>query len=112
MVVACVYARAEHPRPGRSPGRTLFDLGDFLDDYAVDPRLRNDVSLLWPVELDADGPRTVEGVPVRLEYAFTRPANDAETEELARLLSRRCAAVGSRVDLVDGRIVFENRPAG
>lgn len=89
-------------------GRTLFDLGDFLDDYAVDPRLRNDLSLLWLVELDADGPRAVEGIPVRLEYAFTRPADDAETEELAQLLTERCTAVGSHVDLVDGRLVFEN----
>jgi poly-gamma-glutamate capsule biosynthesis protein CapA/YwtB (metallophosphatase superfamily) len=88
-------------------GRTLFDLGDFLDDYAVDPWLRNDLSLLWLVELDADGPRTVEGVPVRLDFAFTRPANSAETGELARLLARRCTAVGSRVDLVDGRLAFE-----
>jgi poly-gamma-glutamate synthesis protein (capsule biosynthesis protein) len=87
-------------------GRTLFDLGDFLDDYAVDPWLRNDLSLLWLVELDAAGPRRVEGVPVRLEYTFTRPANDAETEELARLMAQRCAAVGSSVELVDGRLVF------
>ncbi len=92
-------------------GRALFDLGDFLDDYAVDPWLRNDLSLLWLVELDAGGPRTVEGVPVRLEYAFTRAANDAETEELARLLNQRCRAVGSRVDLVDRRLVFERAPS-
>lgn len=87
-------------------GRTLFDLGDFLDDYAVDAWLRNDLSLLWLVELDADGPRAVEAVPVRLEYAFTRPADEEEARELTELLVDRCAAVGSRVDLVDGRLVF------
>jgi poly-gamma-glutamate capsule biosynthesis protein CapA/YwtB (metallophosphatase superfamily) len=87
-------------------GRTLFDLGDFLDDYAVDRWLRNDLSLLWLVELDADGPRSVEGVPVRLEYAYTRLASDAEARELTGLMIERCAAVGSRVDLVDGRLVF------
>jgi poly-gamma-glutamate synthesis protein (capsule biosynthesis protein) len=26
-------------------GRVLFDLGDFLDNYAVDPELRNDLGL-------------------------------------------------------------------
>lgn len=87
-------------------GRTLFDLGDFLDDYAVHPRLRNDLSLLWLVELDAHGPRSVQGIPVRLELAFTRLADDAETEELRLLLSRRCAAVGSRVELDHGRFTF------
>jgi poly-gamma-glutamate capsule biosynthesis protein CapA/YwtB (metallophosphatase superfamily) len=91
--------------------RTLFDLGDFLDDYAVDPRLRNDLSLLWLVQLDADGPGRVEGVPVRLEYAFSRLADRAEAEELARLLGERCAAVGTGVELVDGRLVFESAPS-
>jgi poly-gamma-glutamate capsule biosynthesis protein CapA/YwtB (metallophosphatase superfamily) len=91
-------------------GRTLFDLGDFLDDYAVDPWLRNDLSLLWLVELGADGPRSVEGVPVRLEYAFTRPADGAETEELAVLVGERCAALGTNVELVDGRLVFDQLP--
>jgi poly-gamma-glutamate synthesis protein (capsule biosynthesis protein) len=34
-------------------GRVLFDLGGFIDDYAVDPVLRNDLGLLWLVTLDA-----------------------------------------------------------
>jgi poly-gamma-glutamate capsule biosynthesis protein CapA/YwtB (metallophosphatase superfamily) len=93
-------------------GRALFDLGDFLDDYAVDSLLRNDLSLLWLVELDADGPRRVEGVPVRLEYAFTRPADRTEAEDLARLLRERCAAVGTGVELVDGRLVFDQPRGG
>jgi poly-gamma-glutamate synthesis protein (capsule biosynthesis protein) len=87
-------------------GRVLFDVGDFLDDYAVDPSLRNDLSLLWLVTLDAGGPRRVEGVPLRLEYAYTRIADAAETRELGRLLAQRCAAVGSTVELVDGRFIF------
>ena len=89
-------------------GRVLFDLGDFLDDYAVDPLLRNDLSLLWLVTLDADGRRRVEGVPLRLEYAYTRRADEHETRELARLLAERCAAVGSRVEVVGGRLVFSH----
>jgi poly-gamma-glutamate synthesis protein (capsule biosynthesis protein) len=84
----------------------LFDLGEFLDDYAVHRRLRNDLSLLWLITLDATGPRRIEGVPVRLQYAYTRPADDAESRELARLLTERCAAVGASVERVDGRLVF------
>lgn len=92
-------------------GRVMFDLGDFLDDYAVDPELRNDLSLLWLVEIGAEGPRRVEGIPVRLEYAFTRRAEEAEAEELARLLAQRCAAVGGGVELAGGRLVFEGARA-
>jgi poly-gamma-glutamate capsule biosynthesis protein CapA/YwtB (metallophosphatase superfamily) len=87
--------------------RTLFDLGDFLDDYAVDPRLRNDLGLLWLVTLDASGPRRVEGVPLRLELAHTRVADRHETALLHSLLRERCAAVGSSVHREGERFVFE-----
>jgi poly-gamma-glutamate synthesis protein (capsule biosynthesis protein) len=90
-------------------GRVLFDLGDFLDDYAVDPVLRNDLSLLWLVTLGERGPTRVDGVPVRLEYGHTRAADASEAAEIARLLSKRCAAIGSEgVDLIDGRLVFQS----
>jgi poly-gamma-glutamate capsule biosynthesis protein CapA/YwtB (metallophosphatase superfamily) len=92
-------------------GRVLFDVGDFLDDYAVDRRLRNDLSALWLVTLEGGDVRTVEGVPVRLEYAFTRPADAAESDELARLLRDRCAAVGARVALAGGRLRFTDAEA-
>ena len=76
--------------------RVLFDLGDFLDDYEVDRRRRNDLSVLWLVTLDAAGPRRVEGLPVRLDYGYARPADRAEAAALKQLLAERCAAVGSR----------------
>ncbi len=88
-------------------GRTLFDLGDFIDDYAVDPALRNDLGLLWLVTLDADGPRHVEGVPVYLDLAHTQLASDVETSLLLALLEERCAAVGSTVHRRDERLVFD-----
>jgi hypothetical protein len=87
-------------------GRTLFDLGDFIDDYAVDSALRNDLSLLWLVTLDARGPVRVEGVPVRLEFAHTRRATDVETTLLLALLEERCAAVGSSVRRSGDRLIF------
>lgn len=56
----------------------LFDLGDFLDDYATDPALRNDLGVLWRVSLDRSGVRDIEAVPLVLEYAYTRLATSAE----------------------------------
>ena len=44
-------------------GRVLYDLGDFLDDYRVDPRLRNDLGLLFLVTLDGRGPVRLEALP-------------------------------------------------
>jgi poly-gamma-glutamate capsule biosynthesis protein CapA/YwtB (metallophosphatase superfamily) len=51
----------------------LYDLGDFLDDYAIDPVLRNDLGLLFLVELNRAGPVRLEAVPLRLEFCHTRP---------------------------------------
>jgi poly-gamma-glutamate capsule biosynthesis protein CapA/YwtB (metallophosphatase superfamily) len=89
-------------------GRTLFDLGDFIDDYAVDPQLRNDLGLLWLVTLDVEGPRRVEGVPVRLEFAHSRCASDVEANLLLALLEERSAAVGSTVRREGRRLVFDS----
>jgi hypothetical protein len=101
-----VAGHSAHVPQGPS-GRTLFDLGDFIDDYAVDPVLRNDLGLLWLVTLDADGLRRVEGVPVCLDLAHTRLASDVEATLLLALLEERCAAVGSTVHRRDARLAFD-----
>ena len=88
-------------------GRTLFDLGDFIDDYAVESRLRNDLGLLWLITLGTDGPLRIEAVALKLEFAHTRQANDVEASLLLALLEERCAAVGSSVRRERERLVFE-----
>jgi poly-gamma-glutamate capsule biosynthesis protein CapA/YwtB (metallophosphatase superfamily) len=75
-------------------GRVLYDLGDFVDDYAVDRRLRNDLGVLWLVDLDADGPRTVEALPLALDYCHTRVATGADAAWIARRLRQLCARLG------------------
>jgi poly-gamma-glutamate capsule biosynthesis protein CapA/YwtB (metallophosphatase superfamily) len=106
-----VAGHSAHVPQGPS-GRVLFDLGDFVDDYAVDTALRNDLGLLWLVTLDAAGPLRVEGVPLKLEFTHTRRASDVETTLLLALLEERCAAVGSRVRREGERLVFETGRAG
>ena len=51
-----VAGHSAHLPHGTERG-VLYDLGDFVDDYAVDPRLRNDLGLLFLIDLDAHGPR-------------------------------------------------------
>jgi poly-gamma-glutamate capsule biosynthesis protein CapA/YwtB (metallophosphatase superfamily) len=104
-----VAGHSAHVPHGPS-GRTLFDLGDFIDDYAVDPLLRNDLGLLWLITVDARGPLRIEGVPVKLEFAHTRAASQVEATLLLALLEERCAAVGSSVRREGARLVFEPGP--
>jgi poly-gamma-glutamate synthesis protein (capsule biosynthesis protein) len=79
-------------------GRVLFDLGDFLDDYAVDQALRNDLGLLWLVELDEGGPRRIRALPLALDYCFTRQAARDEADWIERRLAQLCAPFGTTVE--------------
>jgi poly-gamma-glutamate synthesis protein (capsule biosynthesis protein) len=90
-------------------GRVLFDLGDFLDDYAVDPKLRNDLGLLFLVTLDERGPHRVEAVPLKLDYCYTRLATRDEAAWIAYRFRSACAAFGTEVADQDGRLVIDYR---
>jgi poly-gamma-glutamate capsule biosynthesis protein CapA/YwtB (metallophosphatase superfamily) len=84
--------------------RVLFDLGDFLDDYSVDSELRNDLGLLWLVELAPDRPGRIRALPLALDYCFTREASRPETDWIVRRLRALCAPFATGVELSDGLI--------
>jgi poly-gamma-glutamate capsule biosynthesis protein CapA/YwtB (metallophosphatase superfamily) len=88
-------------------GRVLYDLGDFLDDYAVDPVLRNDLGLLWLVELDGRGPVRLEAVPLALDYCRTRLADSDQAAWVLSRFAERCAAFGTEVHVEGGRAVID-----
>ena len=90
-------------------GNVLYDLGDFLDDYARDPVLRNDLGLLFLVELEPDGPRRVEAVPLKLGYACTRLARGDEAGWVEQRFREACAELGTEVRKEDGRLVIAAR---
>ncbi|MGH9182412.1 MAG: CapA family protein [Acidimicrobiales bacterium] len=86
-------------------GRVLFDLGDFIDDYAVEPELRNDLGLLWLVTVGHDGPVRLEAVPLRLDLAHTRLAEGEDAAWIRRRFRRACAELGTDVHEHGGRLV-------
>jgi poly-gamma-glutamate capsule biosynthesis protein CapA/YwtB (metallophosphatase superfamily) len=85
-------------------GPVLYDLGDFIDDYAVDQRLRNDLGLLFVVTVDEDGPAALEALPLALDYCYTRPADAAELTWLQDRFTTACARFGTEVGMADGRL--------
>jgi poly-gamma-glutamate synthesis protein (capsule biosynthesis protein) len=87
-------------------GNVLYDVGDFLDDYAVDRELRNDLGLLFLVELDP-APRRIEAVPLKLEYCHTRLAVGDDAAWIRRRFRGACAAFGTEVREESGRLVVE-----
>jgi Bacterial capsule synthesis protein PGA_cap len=78
-------------------GRVLYDLGDFIDDYRVDPVLRNDLGLLFLVTLDRRGPRRLEAVPLRLDYCHTRLADGGDAAWIRDRFKAACRPLGGEV---------------
>jgi poly-gamma-glutamate capsule biosynthesis protein CapA/YwtB (metallophosphatase superfamily) len=79
-------------------GPVLYDLGDFLDDYRIDRRLRNDLGLVFLVTLDAHGPVRLEAVPLKLEFSHTRLADGEDAAWMRRRFRTACAALGTTVE--------------
>lgn len=91
----------------------LYDLGDFVDDYAVDPELRNDCSFLWILETDDAGPRAIECLPVVIDARAARVARATgpEARAIAEKLIRLCAEMDAAAERVDDRVVITLRGA-
>ncbi|MGW3655369.1 CapA family protein [Streptomyces sp. NPDC005151] len=94
--------------------RILYDLGDFVDDYAVDPVLRNDLGLLFLVTLDGPDaahlvPAQVEAVPLALDYCHTRLALGEDREWIRERFTTACAEFGTTVADRTGRLTVDWR---
>jgi len=90
-------------------GRVVYDLGDFIDDYRVDPVLRNDLGILVLVTLDERGPRRLEALPLALGYCRTELAAGADADWVERRFRVAAGALGTEVESDDGRLVVSLR---
>jgi poly-gamma-glutamate capsule biosynthesis protein CapA/YwtB (metallophosphatase superfamily) len=88
-------------------GSVLYDMGDFLDDYATDPILRNDLGLLFVVTLGTAGPRRLEVIPLALDFCFTRLAVGDEAAWIRARFRRACEELGTAVEEHSGRLVVD-----
>jgi poly-gamma-glutamate capsule biosynthesis protein CapA/YwtB (metallophosphatase superfamily) len=90
-------------------GRVLYDLGDFIDDYAADRTLRNDLGLLWLVTIEEERVR-VKALPLRLEYARTRTADPSERAWVRARLADACAEFATEVTECHGLLTVGTKP--
>lgn len=82
----------------------LYDTGDFVDDYAVDERLRNDLSALFVVEATPAGVEGVEVVPVQIADMQARLAQGRDREWFVERFGARCAELGTKVTAEPGKL--------
>jgi poly-gamma-glutamate synthesis protein (capsule biosynthesis protein) len=78
-------------------GPVAYDLGDALDDYAVDPVLRNDLGVLalWHVGSER---AWLELIGLFLGYCRTGLATGADADWIARRLETACRELGTDVE--------------
>jgi hypothetical protein len=78
-------------------GPVLYDLGDALDDYAIDPGLRNDLGMLamWRPA------GRLELVGLHLDFCRTELAAGKDADWIAARLERACGELGSSVERLD-----------
>ena len=106
--------RARRSSPGTrrtsstaSRAPVLYDLGDFLDDYRVDLRLRNDLGLLFLVELERRRASPARSGPAEARVLPTPGSRDGDDAAWMRRRFRElCAELGTEVTETAGRLVI------
>lgn len=97
VVIAGHSAHVPHGVAAGARGPVLYDLGDFVDDYAVHEKLRNDLGFLWTLQVDAGRPSALSALPLRLDLAHTLAATGADRAWLAGRLATACRELGTTV---------------
>ena len=88
----------------------LYDTGDLLDDYAVDRRLRNDLQLLFLLQVTKKGTHRIEAVPLRIERMQVNRAGEEDFALIEKLLVRRCKVMNTAVERKGDRLEILLRP--
>jgi poly-gamma-glutamate synthesis protein (capsule biosynthesis protein) len=81
----------------------LYSTGDFIDDYAVDPTERNDLSFLFILELERGRIARIVLHPVCIEDLYVRLAKDQEVAFLQKTMLTKCKPFGTMME-VEGQV--------
>ena len=76
----------------------MYDTGDFIDDYAVDPLLRNDQSFLFTVTVNKNGPQFIKLYPVLIDTMQVNQAIGKDKKEIIEKMKRLSLELGTRLD--------------
>lgn len=80
----------------------LFDSGDFVDDYAVDPDLRNDLSALFVLTACPPAIQRIDLIPVVISGRQVNRAQGEDREWFCQRFGALCAELGTDVQIMDG----------
>ena len=76
----------------------LYDVGDFVDDYAVDPTLRNDRSFLFRITIQGGKITSLEMLPTLIHQFQVNPATGEDARETCSTMCRLSAELGTNLE--------------
>ncbi len=80
----------------------LYDTGDFVDDYVVDPELRNDLSFLFFVRIDKRKRiNRIELIPTSIDNYQVNIASDSETKWSLNRMANLSKELGTKTAIMD-----------
>jgi len=85
----------------------LYAAGDLVDDYAVDPHLRNDHQLLFEVQLGDDALRRIVLHPVFIRRGRAAPADHTQRTWIYTRMQALCRDLGTAARLDGDLLVIE-----
>ena len=75
----------------------IYAAGDLMDDYFVDPEIRNDEQLLFELGLTRTDVEYIHLHPVVIDAQQVRPAEESDFESITHRITNRCSELGTRV---------------
>jgi len=85
----------------------LYDTGNFIDDYAVHPLLRNDRSCLFKMMFEHGRLNRIELLPVSLDVGYVALARGKEFGDICARMEMLCAEFGTALIRHADRLVYE-----
>lgn len=76
----------------------MYDTGDFVDDYAVDPLLRNDQGLFFIVTVTKTGIKKVELIPLLISDFQVNYAKGRQKKEILDRIKTLSAKFGTKIE--------------
>ena len=85
----------------------LYDTGNFIDDYAAHPKLRNDRSCLFKLVFEHSKLARIELLPVSLSVARARLAQGVEFDAICERMKMLCEELGTKLMREADRLVWQ-----
>ncbi|MBW2985376.1 CapA family protein [Candidatus Woesearchaeota archaeon] len=86
----------------------MYDTGDFVNDYAVDPDLRNDRSFIFLVDINKEGIKEIRLIPTLISHMQVNHATATNYRESIERIKESSEKFGTHIEERDGMIIIEN----